>query len=300
MRFFKKHFTVMVVAGAQARLRRFQIKGLHIAGGTGALVLVLVLAFVTPFLAIWGRNLTRQLAQVQSERDALASRTQQTESAIVELREKLDQFETRTSKLADIAGLELSDVGNRGSGPSTNIANLPPISRAEALNGEADILAERSALLDRRLETVTHAVEAHVERLARIPSILPTQGLLSDGFGWRRDPFSGLRQFHRGLDLQAPPGTKVLAPADGIVVKAERDAGYGNVLYVSHGDGLVTRYGHLSAFRSKPGQKVRRGDWIADVGTTGRSTGPHLHYEVLVGGNQVDPMKYMGDADFLR
>jgi murein DD-endopeptidase MepM/ murein hydrolase activator NlpD len=133
------------------------------------------------------------------------------------------------------------------------------------------------------------------ERLARVPSLLPVPGLIGGGFGWRRDPFTGAKQFHRGVDLSAPPGTPVFAPADGIVLAADREGGYGNVLTISHGDGMVTRYGHLSAFKAKAGQEVRRGDTIALVGSSGRSTGPHLHYEVLLEGRQVDPMAYVLD-----
>ncbi len=133
------------------------------------------------------------------------------------------------------------------------------------------------------------------ERFARVPSLLPVPGLIGGGFGWRRDPFTGAKQFHRGVDLSAPTGTLVFAPADGIVLAAERESGYGNVLTVSHGDGMVTRYGHLARFKVKPGHEVRRGDAIAVVGSTGRATGPHLHYEVLLEGRQVDPMAYILD-----
>ncbi len=119
------------------------------------------------------------------------------------------------------------------------------------------------------------------------------KGILGHGFGWRRDPFTGQREFHKGIDISAPTGRKVLAPADGIVVKVSRVRGYGRVLYLSHGNGIMTHYGHLSEFNVKLGQKVSRGGVIGFVGSTGRSTGPHLHYEVVVHNRKVDPMKYI-------
>ncbi len=299
MRFFRRHFTVMIVAGAQARLRRFQVKGMQILWGTGALILVLMLALVTPFLAWWGRSLSQELAAAREERDQLAQRSAQIESTLSDLRTKLDGFEDRTSKLGEIAGLKIADGQPHAIGASTNLQQLRPIARADVMRGEADELLERSQLLARRLDTVQRAVEAHVERLAQIPSIVPAPGLIGSSFGWRRDPFTGLQQFNRGVDIEAPTGAPVYAPADGIVVKTERHAGYGNVIYLSHGDGLTTRFGHLSAFRAAPGQRVRRGDLIALVGATGRATASHLHYEVLEGGTQVNPMRYMsGDGLF--
>src|SRR5437773_2424390 len=110
---------------------------------------------------------------------------------------------------------------------------------------------------------------------------------------WRRDPFTGMRDFHQGLDLVAPIGTKVIAPADGIVTKVGPSGGFGNSVFISHGYGIITRYGHLASYNVRVGQRVKRGDVIATVGSTGRSTGPHLHYELLVHQRNVDPIKYI-------
>lgn len=270
---------------------------MQILWGTGALVLVLALALVTPFLAWWGRSLSQDLSAARDERDQLAARSAQVEATLTELRESLDRFERRTSDLADLAGIDLPEPRRGAIGASTNLKELAPVTRADVLKGEAEELLDRSALLDRRLGTVQRAVEAHVERLARIPSILPAPGLIGSSFGWRRDPFTGLNQFHRGVDIEAPTGAPVYAPADGIVVKTERESGYGNVVFLSHGNGLTTRFGHLSAFKVNSGQAVRRGDLIGLVGSSGRATASHLHYEVLEGGTQVNPMRFLaGDG----
>ena len=118
-------------------------------------------------------------------------------------------------------------------------------------------------------------------------------GHLSSKFGWRIDPFTGRRKFHHGVDLAARRGAKVVAVASGVVTWAGKRGGYGNLVEITHADGYVTRYGHSSRVLVSKGQVVRRGQSIARVGSTGRSTGPHLHYEVLFNGKKVDPTKYI-------
>jgi len=126
-----------------------------------------------------------------------------------------------------------------------------------------------------------------------VPSLWPVRGAISAGFGQRMDPFSGEDEFHRGLDIAAPWGTKVEASADGLVLQAGPGLGYGNEVLITHGSGLMTKYGHLSKIFVVVGQEVKRGQRIGAVGMTGRATGPHLHYEVIVDGTPVNPAKYL-------
>jgi murein DD-endopeptidase MepM/ murein hydrolase activator NlpD len=127
------------------------------------------------------------------------------------------------------------------------------------------------------------------------PSIKPTRGWFSSSFGYRIDPFTGRPKMHAGLDMAAAPGTPVVAPADGIVSFAGYEPGYGKLIAIDHGYGVKTRYAHNSKLYVKLGQKVKRRDVIAAVGNTGRSSGPHLHYEVRVNGLPVDPINYILD-----
>jgi len=129
--------------------------------------------------------------------------------------------------------------------------------------------------------------------LACTPSISPTNGWFSSGFGYRISPFTNRREFHKGLDIGNRIGTPVIAPADGLVVFVGREGNFGKMLSINHGYNLTTRYGHLNKFRVKKGQYVKRGQVIAEVGKSGRSTGPHLHYEVLVNGVPVNPLRYI-------
>ncbi len=129
--------------------------------------------------------------------------------------------------------------------------------------------------------------------LLTTPSIRPTGGWISSTFGTRSSPFSGDLSQHKGLDIAADSGTPIIAPASGIVSYASFDEGYGKLISIDHGHGIVTRFGHCSQMYVKVGQQVRRGDIIGAVGTTGRSTGPHLHYEVRLGGVPVNPEKFI-------
>jgi murein DD-endopeptidase MepM/ murein hydrolase activator NlpD len=128
---------------------------------------------------------------------------------------------------------------------------------------------------------------------ASTPSVWPVRGWVTSPFGNRTSPFSGILKFHEGMDIAAQTGTPVVAPADGVVIKAGFSTGYGNMVEISHGYGLKTIFGHNSRLNVKAGQRVKRGDVISYVGDTGSSTGPHLHYEVRSNGLPVNPVKYM-------
>jgi len=145
----------------------------------------------------------------------------------------------------------------------------------------------------RDLQNLKKMVQEKQEELKYTPSLLPSYGYMTSGFGYRRDPFTGRMKFHEGLDISAPTGTPVYAPADGIVTFVGIRNGYGLVIEIKHGDRYITRYAHLSESLVRVGQRVQRGDMIARVGNSGRSTGPHLHYEVLKDGVPVNPKRFI-------
>ena len=147
--------------------------------------------------------------------------------------------------------------------------------------------------LENRLTYVRRDVE-RTEALANAtPSLWPAHGWLSGTFGGRADPFTGERGFHGGLDISLDKGSPVYATADATVESASYTGNYGNLIVLQHGFGLSTRYGHLSKFHVRPGQKVKRGEVIGLVGSTGRSTGSHLHYEILVNGQLLNPLRLL-------
>jgi murein DD-endopeptidase MepM/ murein hydrolase activator NlpD len=129
--------------------------------------------------------------------------------------------------------------------------------------------------------------------IVKLPSIWPVEGRITSSFGEREDPFNGEGAFHRGIDISTSYGHQILAPADGTVTYADFMSGYGRFVVLDHGRGIQTRFGHMSAFAVAEGQHVHRGQLIGYVGLSGRSTGPHLHYEVWVRGTPVNPYKYL-------
>jgi murein DD-endopeptidase MepM/ murein hydrolase activator NlpD len=147
--------------------------------------------------------------------------------------------------------------------------------------------------LESRLQTVSSDVDKRNQLAAATPSIWPTHGWLSSSMGNRADPLTGEKDFHPGLDISADKGDPVYSTADGKVTHASSAGNYGNLVIVDHGYSLETRYGHLSVFKVTVGQKVKRGDLLGLVGSTGRTTGPHLHYEVRANGRILNPLQLL-------
>ncbi len=154
-------------------------------------------------------------------------------------------------------------------------------------------LSESVRLEEVRQQDLLRALRENRDALASMPSIWPVVGFISSSFGGRSSPFGGGGQFHKGLDISNRMGTPVLAPAQGAVILAARDGAYGNSVEINHGGGIVTKYGHMQRWAVQPGQWVKRGEIIGYIGMSGRTTGPHLHYEVRLNGVPVNPMRYI-------
>lgn len=168
-------------------------------------------------------------------------------------------------------------------------------SRVTAYQSEAEIdrLLALTEFEKAQFDDVYQALLEKREDLDHTPSIMPTKGWLTRGYGTKRDPFTGEKKLHAGIDVSNRIGTPIVATAKGKVIKVERQGGLGKMIRIDHGNGYVTVYGHLSEFKVKRGQKVKRGDVIALMGNTGYSTGPHLHYEIEKDGRAINPMNYV-------
>lgn len=209
-----------------------------------------------------------------------------------EMQARLVQLEALGERVSGLAGVNPADI-------TTPTGQGGPLISGRALTIEElqATLADLDQLTVNNTDLMT-VVESRLidQRIGKM--MLPTQapvlaGHLGSAFGWRIDPFTGRNALHTGLDFQAEPGTPVLAAAGGVVVAQEVHPAYGNMVEVDHGNELITRYAHVSRFLVKKGDLVKRGQKIAEVGTTGRSTGPHLHFEVLVQGLPQDPGKFI-------
>ncbi len=223
------------------------------------------------------------------------------------MRENIDAMARKLGEM-QAKMLQLEALGQRVSG----LAGVNPSEFGPAVPGRGGVLIEgRSLTMEELQATLTELDRATGERNdlftvmesrlfdQRIKKLMvPTQQPVSNAhlgsaFGWRIDPFTGRSALHTGLDFQADPGTPILAAAGGVVVTAEVHPAYGNMVEVDHGNDLITRYAHTSRMHVKKGDLVKRGQKIAEVGSTGRSTGPHLHFEVMVQGVYQDPRKFL-------
>ena len=192
---------------------------------------------------------------------------------------QLSDFEARTQRLAIVAGLSDSVRGGVG-GPG-------------APSGSAASLGEQGNLLASRLTLIEGELSRRSARIASTPTVWPVHGAVNSGFGIRADPFTGQPAFHEGLDISTSRSEPVLATADGTVLRSGWAGEYGKAIEIAHGDRYTTLYGHLEETLVSEGQSVHRGDRVGLVGSTGRSTAPHLHYEVHVDGRAVNPLEYI-------
>ncbi|AUT46074.1 M23 family metallopeptidase [Achromobacter sp. AONIH1] len=172
----------------------------------------------------------------------------------------------------------------------------PTAASAEELGRQLDDIQVRLAQQSDNLKLLDAALTQRSADQARMPTAMPITDYpyLSSSYGWRRNPVTGRSALHEGLDFSAPPGTPILAASGGVVLESKFHPGYGNMVEIDHGDGLITRYAHASSLLVKQGQLVDRGQQIARVGSTGRSTGPHLHFEVRLAGQPLDPRLFLG------
>jgi murein DD-endopeptidase MepM/ murein hydrolase activator NlpD len=161
-----------------------------------------------------------------------------------------------------------------------------------SLRGLLDSLSEE-------LDAVRHGVAFREALAEATPTLWPVDGWVSASYGYRRDPFTGVRDHHPAIDISTRPGEPVYATASGLIAGAKRSGAYGNLVEISHGFGLTTRYGHLSSFAVRSGDTVQRGDLIGRAGATGRATGNHVHYEVWVHGRTVNPLRLISPPDAL-
>jgi murein DD-endopeptidase MepM/ murein hydrolase activator NlpD len=177
-----------------------------------------------------------------------------------------------------------------------NLTTLGEKKQAEALKEMHQELSQLKGAASRQEASLQLLIEYFEDKrslYASTPSVWPVRGWVTSPFGNRTSPFSGILKFHEGIDIAAQTGTPVMSPADGVVITAGFNTGYGNMVEISHGYGIKTIFGHNSRLNVKAGQRVKRGDVIAYLGDSGSSTGPHLHYEVRLNGLPVNPMRYM-------
>ena len=241
------------------------------------------------------RKLRSELAEQKLLIDALENRLTDLNQAIGSLEKKDDEIYREIFDAPMPEALKTSGIGGRRN--SNSLANLTYGKSINLLNYKLDQLSAKARIQETSYDQLLKLAKQKTKKLASIPAIMPIPNKdlkrMASGYGYRIDPFYKTRKFHAGMDFTAPTGTEVHATGDGVIESIEvKRWGYGKNIVVNHGFGYKTRYAHLSSFNVKRGQKVTRGQVIGLVGSTGKSTAPHLHYEVTKGGVKQNPANY--------
>jgi len=289
-----RSWTILILPHSKTRFRKVRITERRIRLAVGAVALLALAAAVLPVIALSSHRKSSALEDLRAAHASVLEEQGAFEASLDAVDQRLGSFEQTSRRIADALGIEdLATEAPAVGGPTESVSLDESRPFADTFNA----FESRAEMLDASLHRLSDAWMERERQLASTPAIMPVRGWLSDGYGWRKDPFTSKRAFHRGVDIVAARGTPVLASADGVVAKAGRLSAYGKRIDLSHGFGFITRYAHLNEILVKPGQEIRRGDVIGRVGSTGRSTAPHLHYEVFRDGRRVNPWKYLADKD---
>jgi murein DD-endopeptidase MepM/ murein hydrolase activator NlpD len=269
-------FIIAHTSRSRSKIRRICVQRTSLK----VFALLLIILSGCSLYGFYGLLLHARHLRTEMENQHLRAQNERQRLELNELNSRVQAVEDTSRRLAEKSGVIQRETVFPGTG-------------GPALPLDADGLATLEEKMS-RLETEMRAHEALLRERGYTPSIWPVMGRLESGFGGRRNPFSGLGyEFHSGQDIDAPPGAPVVAGASGIITFVGWQNGYGQLVVIDHGGGLTTRYGHLSDIDVEVGRLVTRGEAIGKIGSTGRSTGPHLHYEVRINDEPVNPLQYL-------
>jgi murein DD-endopeptidase MepM/ murein hydrolase activator NlpD len=308
------YLNIIVVSGAMARARTLTLDWRHWAvGGFGLLVLFLSFTLLFNYVTLrYAASINHPLLQaiLLDDQRQEARRTQEVVQGhlnamavkLGELQAQLLQLDGLGERLAQMAGLKPKDLpppSEPGKAPARG-GPAPTLSRDLSVDEFSALLGQLSRQVEERSDQLgvleALLVSSSVNKKF-LPSLAPVDGgWLSSSFGWRIDPFTGQKSFHEGLDFPTETGTPIVAAASGKVIFADVHPQYGKMIEIDHGNGLVTRYAHCSMLLVKEGDLVVRGQKVAAVGSTGRATGPHLHFEVRLNGAPQNPARFLQSA----
>lgn len=252
---------------------------------------IAIVALLVHYFLLNGKH--KDYKRLVAEKAEQSQTIKQYEGTINKLQETVANFESYAQKLNIMAGLKSSEVMTEvGMGDSEEQTIGPP--PKSLVQEDLQNLNQRAEEIEENLGSLVHFFEEQSLLLASTPSIMPTKGYISSGFKMRDDPFTGRRQMHWGIDIATHHGNPIYATADGVVISTSFGKIGGRTVKISHPrTGFTTIYCHMSKYNVKPGQKVKRGDVIGYVGTTGKALGPHVHYDIKLNGKNVNPYKYI-------
>lgn len=267
----------------------FRVTGLSLLIGIG-IYFIIFYALDAPT----EKNLRKENATLKSQYNILNRRLDNSLKIMANIQNRDDNF-YRVMMQIDPVGYGQRLAGLDNEKRYHELQNIPDAGLVKLLTQRLDLFERQLYAQSLSFDQLRATASKQKDKLAHIPSVIPINikdFTMSSGYGVRRDPIYGSSKFHAGLDFAAKTGTPVFATADGKVAEAGRQSGYGNCINISHGYNYLTRYAHLSEILVKPGQEVKRGEMIGRVGSTGKSTGPHLHYEVRFKDEPQNPVNY--------
>ncbi len=298
----KEHYNILIFGPKTSKTRHLKVhkKTFKITLYLFAFALLSATFFFCDYIQV--KKKAFELNHLIQESQVQKSQIHFFSSKIEDLEKQLSKLKNFDKRIRIIANLErgpevASLMGMGGPSPSDIRDKLKNEKDSQGLvqqmRTDVERLQSEAISQEASLSELEIHLQAKKEMLVHMPSIWPTMGWVTSGFGFRTNPFTGLTQMHEGMDISNRVGTLVVAPSDGFVSDVGNDLVYGKILVISHGFGMTSRYCHLSKVMVKAGQKVNRGDRVAEMGMTGKTTGPHLHYEVRLNGIPVNPMRYI-------
>lgn len=298
----KRGFTLLIIPRKDGPVHTFGIHGSLLKGLAAVLAVVVLSSLYFAYDYISVRRDAAELARLRAV-------TGNQEKQIVDLVGRLERYSNRMNELSEFdrkIRIAANIEGSRDKQVILGIGGAVPDERMvpSRLDGDrqailtqvvqgVDRLEQEAAAREKSFVQILQFLNRQRSVVAATPSLWPVRGMVTSEFGYRSSPFGGGREYHEGIDVATQHGTPVRAPADGVVLEASMQSGYGNVVKLDHGRGLSTLYGHLSRIAVRKGTIVRRGEVIGYVGNTGRSTGSHLHYSVYFSGVAVNPRNYL-------
>lgn len=298
----KRRFSILLVPEDNSEVKHLRATSSHVRI---ALLVFSLLVIATVFLTIQYVSRARDaaaLARLSKENSYLQDQLVALENRVSQFQVQMADLVEREKVLRTMSGLAEIDadvrkvgVGGHGFEEFHSQSDSPkePVGSLSLVTADLDQLLRQVKLEKKSFQDVEIAFQNNLEKLEHTPTIWPVTGYVSRGFGPCIDPFTGQRRLHEGIDVVNRVGTPIKATAAGIVAERGWRNGYGWVVVVDHGYGYQTTYGHLNAIEVRKGERVKRGQVIATLGNSGRSTGPHLHYEVRVNGQPVDPLRFI-------
>ncbi len=305
----KNRYTIFFIPEDSPKRYQFSITKKSIFIGIGVFCILSVVFFFVVIHYAFIQDMAWENLSLRQENQKLSAELKELSVETKRLSDALNRVEVFKNKIKLIANINDSDrnlsIGPVGEIGKEGIIDLPSLEELSYINNTTKMM--RLSVLRSRIELLSDEFESaqrdfielekyfeeRKEILRSTPARWPCYGWVTSEFGFRYDPFTGEKTFHKGIDIATSIGTPVLAPADGFVISTGFHSGLGNEIVIDHGYGIVTSYGHLNDIKVKVGDRVIRGQTIATVGNSGRSTGPHLHYEVVVNGINVNPRKYI-------